>query len=453
MGKTVEQIEINKYSLEPNPRIVPAKSGDQIFLTARIGNQQVGGSAIFKGQTLLAKGYFEDKTFLGTADELNGKDLKMVTSILDINPMTNMCVLSTAFTNQSNELLYSQNDNGQAPKAGIALFEGFYKIMLGLMLFVLPLGQSLHAQQTLEFDNLSTPASPGLQLLDQTPESVSRPTTPQGLSANLIGLLQGGGGALEFAPFWLMDHPEMEAKSLYATGMPVLQTLSVSGAVVKTDTTKQVAGGLRMRLFQKYSDKQQKSMENNIDNLQKELINFSVAYGSGDTAGQQKILADIKKKSDSLTESLNKPLWAVDLAAAVGGSSETNSYKDMVYRWSAWLTGSYQVGKLISVNVQTRYISNEEMDEPGEEAELFDGGARLNFDLNEKVSIAAEYLQRFGLSDSDYSENRFSALFNFRLIDNMYATATFGKNFGDTDNIIVMGGLAFGLSKEKIAFK
>jgi len=172
---------------------------------------------------LLAKGDLTQLTYIGKAADLSGNEIEIETNVLDVNAFTNVCVITTTFTNQNNKVLFSKIDNGEAPVNGIANFIAKYIFTFIFVLCIAFLNTNLYAQENtgnITFQSLETPSSPGFILFDQSPASIEKPTTPQGLGLSLLGFQQNG-GALEFAPFWLTTHPELTAKTMYQNNFPV----------------------------------------------------------------------------------------------------------------------------------------------------------------------------------------------------------------------------------------
>ena len=124
-------MNISKYSLDPNPRIVQATSmDDSLFVTITIGNGQAGGSRVKLDGKVLVQGDLEVKSPLGTVGELEGKVLKFKTNVTDINLRSNHCVITTEISNQRDEVVFQATDEGDAPLNGLASFVGTYLVRL-----------------------------------------------------------------------------------------------------------------------------------------------------------------------------------------------------------------------------------------------------------------------------------------------------------------------------------
>lgn len=435
-------MEIKKYKLKPDTRqFNRIGEQDKIFLSIQIGNGQIGGSKVTLGTIQLAKGNLTLPTFIGNSNSLVDKEIEIETNVLDVNQFTNKCVITTNFLNQDNKVLFTKIDDGEAPENGIASFKGKYKLtVLALLLFIFSFNTTISAQSTsdkITFQSLETPSSPGFILLDKTPSSIERPTTPQGFGVNVLGLLKGTGGAMELAPFWLVNHPKLTADKMYRNKVPVLYNFAISAATIKTDTTSYLAAGVRTRLFQSYS----KINLTKLDSIKKEI---ELALAILDTI-------KIKALQKSYSEIIGKPVFTIDLAGAIGGASNTNSFRDATLsRWASWASINWRPkGDDFYVTAVVRYMNNEKFEDYVIKADLLDAGARLNYDIS-NFCVSAEYLQRFNLTKNNGSDYRVAIIGSYKLSDNIYFTTTFGKNFSDVSNIIALAGLNFGISKSKI---
>ena len=436
-------MDIKEHLLQPNPRHLEGlETQDEIYITIEIGNGQIGGSKVTQGDKVLSKGRMTDPTFIGNYAELKNHIIDVQTNILDVNSFTNMCVLTTTFYNQNNKKLFTKIDKGEASENGIASFKGTYILNFVIVFFFLfcssPLALAQNSVNELNFQDLATPSSPGFILLDTAPSAIERPTTPQGFGVSVLGFFQGTGGALEVAPFWLMTHPKLTAEKMYKNKIPILYNFSISAATIETDSSNYVAAGFRTRVFQSYS----KTNSAKLDSIRGEL---EMALAD---------LNDTVKIMELLPYYLGlieKPVFTVDVAAAIGGSTMTNSFKDLdLNRWAAWCSFNYRPnGNDFYLTALARYINNNKFEEYTAEADLVDLGARLNYDIN-KFCISIEYINRIDSSNNEASAYRLAAIGSYQISKNFYLTSTFGKNFSDVDNIIALAGINFGFSQTKL---
>lgn len=435
-------MEINEHALQPNPRNVNTDSpSDEIYLSIKIGNGQIGGNRVTCNNEQLVKGNLTEPTFIGKYNSLSGKEIEVQTNVLDVNSFTNRCVISTTFINQDNKILYSKMDNGDAPENGVASFTGKYmlRFTLLLLLFFSPfISLKLLAQSNvneIEMSHLETPSSPGLILFDEAPSSIEKPTTPQGLGLSVLGLGQNG-GALEFAPFWLKDHPELNAKALYMDKSPILSHLSISIASINSDDQNYFAGGIRTRLFQTYG--QQETL---LDDL---ITQIEDALSDGDF-DQVAILGK------AYTNTLEKPVFNIDLAAAIGISSLSNSFEDLTLnRWAVWTSFNWRPhGDDFYFTLLARYLYHDINSEGMNEVDYLDSGIRLNYDIS-KFTLSLEWIQRSNFTQDSFNGYRVAAVGSYKLTDNFFLTTTVGKNFSEVNNIIALAGLNFGFSRKNI---
>jgi hypothetical protein len=433
---------IRNYLLEPNPRTLnDLEIQDEIYVKIEIGNGQIGGNTVSHDNKVLAKGKMAVPTFVGHANDLQSKEIEVETNILDVNPFTNMCVLTTTFYNQNNKILFTKIDKGEAPLSGVANFKGKYIVKILSLLFAFLFTSSQLMAQEITVQDLETPSSPGFILLDNAPSSIEKPTTPQGFATSLLGFFQGTGGAMEFAPFWLVTHPKLTAEKMYKNKFPIFYNLSVSAATIKSDDSNYFGGGVRTRLFQSYSQKYISKLDSVKERIEDEL---SKPITELDIDKINQLHAEY---SEILS---NKPRFTIDMAAAFASESPSNSFSDLaINRWAAWMSFNYRPkGDDFYITLLTRYINNDNFEENGINADLIDIGTRFNYDIN-KFCISFEVLNRINITDSNYSNYRIAAIGSYEVAENIFITSTFGKNFSEINNIIALAGLNFGFSQTK----
>lgn len=436
-------MEYNEYQLEPNPRSLKVfDHQDNIYLSIEIGNGQEGGNKVTSEKQILTRGNLSQPTYIGKVSELTGKEICIETIVLDVNQYTNMCVITTSFLNQENKILFTKIDKGESPEGGLAIFLGKY-ILSALCLFLSFGFVELKAQNStddISFQNLETPSSPGFILLDNTPSSIERPTTPQGFGVSVLGLFQGTGGAIEFAPFWLMTHPKLTGKKMYETKFPLLQNLSISAATIKTDSSNYLAGGLRARIYQHYSKGQDDTLNKIREKITEELSKGRDSIDSNKITELRQIYVNVTQK----------PVFNIDFAVAFGSISLTNSFDNLEFnRWAAWLSFNLRPkGDDFYFTVLSRYLSNGNIKEYNTSENLIDIGTRFNYDIS-KFCISLEYLQRMNFTNKTYDDYRIAVIGSYKLTDNFFITSTFGKNFTNVNNIIALAGINFGFSKVK----
>jgi hypothetical protein len=220
-----------------------------------------------------------------------------------------------------------------------------------------------------------------------------------------------------------------------------LYNLSFSIATVKTDSSNYFAGGFRTRLFQTFGSNQAERFAS----LEKEII--TELSKDGDSIDLKKV-EKLRQEYVGITE---KPIFTVDIATALGGSSVTNTFdKTEMNRWAAWMSLNWRPkGDNFYVTGLTRYINNKKFENYKPHSELLDIGTRLNYDIS-KFCLSLEYLHRINLSDNNETNYRIALIGGYKLSENIYLTSTFGKNFAGVNNIIAVAGINFGFSESKI---
>lgn len=434
-------MEIKEYQLEPTPRTISsASSQDEIYLSIKVGNGQIGGNKVTSEKVLLAKGNLSEQTYIGNSETLADKTIEIVTNVLDVNTFTNTCVITTSFINQKNEILLTKIDKGDAPENGVASFMGKYIVnfAVSLFFFLFFSQQSVFAQSTspdLEFKNLETPTSPGLILFDETTSSIEKPTTPQGLGLSLLGMGQNG-GAIEFAPFWLSVHPDLTANDMYKNKIPIISHFAVSIATYKSDTLSFLSGGIRTRFYQYYGN-----CVGKLDGLKSQIEDAL-------SDGEWEKVDSLRKEYIDISE---KPVFNIDMAAAIGGSSISNSFDDLVLsRWAAWLSLNWRPnGDDFYFTILSRYINNENYKGTNIQTDLVDLGTRFNYDIS-RFTVSLEYVHRMNFTSDIFNDYRIAVIGSYKLTDNIFVLSTFGKNFSDVNNIIALAGLNFGFSQKKV---
>ena len=113
---------------------------------------------------------------------------------------------------------------------------------------------------TVTLESLRTPTSPAFVLLGVEPTSIERPTTPKALAINVLSAAGDGDDliprnyALEVAPYWLIDHPDLEFEDFYdpTPWQGIKQSLSISLATKDltddADGIEGTAAGLGLNL-------------------------------------------------------------------------------------------------------------------------------------------------------------------------------------------------------------
>lgn len=286
--------------------------------------------------------------------------------------------------------------------------------------------------QNVSVDDLRTPASPGFILMDETPASIEKPTTPQGLALNLLSLRQGG--AVEVAPYWLVTHPNLNFLQYAHGSFPILQTLSLSMATVTKNDSTNVAFGGRMQILRLRSKGNKAIMAAEEAFIQAELNSATPS------------IANIINHKNALLQSLDRPTLVVELAYSFLGKTGKGNWSSLTRsRYGAWLNIKLRPEENLPLEavVLGRYLVNPDFEEFSNDSKVWDYGLRALYTFN-RVECSIEYVARHVVDAKSY--DRLAGIVEYRLNDNLYATATLGKNFSQANSILMLFGVNISLS-------
>ncbi len=118
----------------------------------------------------------------------------------------------------------------------------------GLLLVVVR-GATAQEPTEVKFEDLRVPASPAFVLMGIEPKTIERPRTPRAFGLSVIQATNELSGlpknyAMEFAPFWLVPHPNLEFRPdrTESLGATIIQTLSLSLATATDSAAAQGSG-------------------------------------------------------------------------------------------------------------------------------------------------------------------------------------------------------------------
>jgi hypothetical protein len=308
------------------------------------------------------------------------------------------------------------------------------KINLLLLFFAI---QFVHAQDkklTTTISDLYVPDVPGFVLSDKAPTSVDKPSNPRAFGVSLLNLRNGG--AVEVTPFWLVNNPNYTFEKWTKNKFPLIETFNISAATFKTDTSSVLSVGFRSQILRIYS----KSTLTDIFNVKKEIVKLITPRLGPDDEPIELTYADSLaafKKLDELNEIKKKGFFAVELAAAIIGSSNNSSFKQLASDKSGIWANLRWSPLIVPLNITgvARYSwANNTSPKVGKDSSFLDFGLSLNYELR-KLSLAAEYVYR-----KDFSVNknyaRFAFVGNYALTENIILVTSFGKNFSNVEDMI-----------------
>lgn len=345
---------------------------------------------------------------------------------------------------------------------------------------------------TLSFDGLEIPNSPAFILLDQTPSVIERPASSKAFVLSILNSFQNNNGipqnyAVEFTPFWFFKHPKMS--SLKYAGYNTekqkqmifenIKRASISLAYVNSsDTATQrtinnISVGMRFNIITVKSKKDIEAIINANSNLinfiktrEDSLENYMDRYFpnlelENPTLYHIKVKEfyeryEKRKEEKEVTIKdvlVRKPVFSVDGAIGYNSFFIDNCFKEYHFgRFGAWLTLNYSchLGKDINsrnyFNLYAigRYLSDGTTLDNGKYSisNYYDFGGKAELEFR-KLSFAFEYIYRL---NKDINTFRANGLVKYKISDKIYLTCSFGKNFGEINNLIALFGLNWGLS-------
>lgn len=292
-----------------------------------------------------------------------------------------------------------------------------------------------HAQVAL--NELNIPTSPALVLMDASPASIEKPTNPKALSISVLNLLQGG--ALEFAPYWLANHPQYTFSSYTNETFPLLSTLAISAATTREEERTRVGVGLRTQLFRFYST----ARKNDLERQRLAIVQLLAVPAANLN------LAALEEARIELSGLKGKPTLNIELAGAYLGNA-TNTKALAASRTGLWLNLRWSP-KAIPFDLVAlgRYSSTTGTGNDLLDSTFADYG--LNFSYQQKFfDLAIEYINRRDI-DRKTTYDRFTLIGNYQVSDRVIVVASFGKDFNNVNNVFSAFGIKFGLSKERVS--
>lgn len=338
------------------------------------------------------------------------------------------------------------------------------------VLLVLAVASNAIAQTTpdpLKIDDVKTPTSPAFVLLGVAPTDVDQPTTPRALGLALISSSQDSGGngiprnlAIEVAPYWLQDRPSLTFDQYNHPGFwqGLQQSFSISvatkNATSSSTGTAPSIGALGARAMWPIG-KSGPLEQQILDAYQKKAVALLLQNPAPTSAQASQTLRPYVM---SLRDAMREGRWIIETAAAASAEFPQNNFNQSKAQKNAfWLTPSYRfnrstfdpnTGSLSNVpSVDFIGVLRYTRDRTVTNDNPFDAGARLLWE-NDTIAISGETIERFGHGSRT---NRTAINAEYKVNDDFYVTATFGKNYdnaGTNGNLITLFGINFNAGRK-----
>jgi hypothetical protein len=345
-----------------------------------------------------------------------------------------------------------------------------------------------HAEfkDSINLTDLEIPNSPGFALLDKAPTSIERPSSTKAFMVSVLNALNESSPipqnyAVDFTPYWFFQHPAMTAYR-YAgydikngRQLPFVHILraSVSAAYVTNADSAGILAqsnavvGLRATIFSVRSKRDIEDLKRAndacIDSLKTQTERLMDYVGDITLSATNPNLyaekarqfyeheAEFKNEISQILK--RRAVLALDWACAYDRCFANSTFSSSAFgRFGTWLTLNVSKGlgksaeptAYLNVYALTKYLRDALPARDGSRTtkDSFDAGGKLEFE-SQALSIGYEYVYRRGDPTTTFRTN---GTVKYQLSDQLFLTAAFGKNFGDTGNLISLLGINWGLS-------
>ena len=307
------------------------------------------------------------------------------------------------------------------------------------LLGVIITGTYVRAQ--VEVSELFIPSAPGLILADKAPASVEKPTTPKAFGVSLLNLWEGG--AVEATPFWFTNKPLYTYEEWIKKKVTIVETFNISAATFRIDSASALSVGFRTQVLRIYDKTQRQKIL-----AQEEAIITALTTR---TPGGSIDLTKVEEESNKLDRLEAKGFVALEIAGAIIGSSNSNSFKGLAsnksgvwanFRWSPSTS-------ILDFVALARYSwANNADPVDNTDSAFFDYGIAANYE-SRALNLAFEYVNRRDFSaKKNFDRLAFTA--TYQLNAHLALVASLGKNFAKEDNIITVFGINVGIANQKV---
>lgn len=308
-----------------------------------------------------------------------------------------------------------------------------------------------------EARDFKTPTAPAFAIIGTVPSEVETPRSLKELSLALYASFGGGkfgqDVALDVAPYWLFAHPGLSYDE-YVGGPSLLQlasNTSVSAATVAVPDALATDVGLGIRTHLFWPDASNRDPQSTVIQLEqklfaiqgRELVKSRWSKFECDADITKPVCQGLKPQYDALVQvegelaeagkALQEALvtrtgFSVSIAGAISSRSAADKFKPNDFQRAAgWLTGGYR-GSWFELMAMGRVTS---VDAPSSLL-FFDGGGRVGA-FKPTWGLNGELVYRGVKGDDPPVDNsvRLAATFEFKVTDEIFVSATYGKEAAD----------------------
>jgi hypothetical protein len=317
----------------------------------------------------------------------------------------------------------------------------------------------------LQLNDIKTPISPAFVILGVAPTVVARPTTPRAVGIALVSANSDSSGngfprnlALEVAPYWLSNRPALTFAQYDhpSVWQSLQQTLSVSVAtkngVANTANETPSIGALGLRAS--WTIGASSPLEQQVLAAYHAKAKTFLLQATRPTDAEVSIA--LRPFVMAMREAMKQGRWIVEAAAASSAMFPNNNLDQAETQKNAiWITPSYRFERsgfnpTTGMLTEAPTIDFVTVFRYSEDRTITDATGRNNIDTGARVlwesstiGVSVEHVERFG--DGKHTR-RTSILGEYKLSDNLYLSATFGRNFAGENpggNLIALFGINF----------
>lgn len=341
----------------------------------------------------------------------------------------------------------------------------------------------------IKLSDLNTPNSPGFQLLDISPSSIERPTNPKEFSLKFLNLFNNGNAipknfAFEFSPFWYVKKKnesvykylgvgEIKNKSgefdykitsglFRKSNFSFASTFSdsTSGSLLKN--TNYVTFGGKTNVITIRSKAQNKEI-NEALLVAARRIDINMDDPSIPIDELEKNIDADTTYMKALKVANKLPLLQLDAAFAYSDAFLGNSFsKRRFNRMAGWVSlainadlkkenqDNHSLSLILLVKTTRDNVLKDTIKYIFNEDHSLDFGGKIEYSIN-RFNLALEYINRSYDSNKNFNSERTVGLIQYKINDNLYATGTYGKNFGNINNVFSLIGLNWGFGTSKLS--
>ena len=354
--------------------------------------------------------------------------------------------------------------------------------ILTLTLFVVSFISAQETENKVDLGNftMSNDASSAFILLEETPTAIYTTNNLKALSLHVLNNL-GQSLSIEVAPYFLINRndtnktykrymgiQESNQGELSQDVFSGLNTTTLSFGYVDKEfagigeAKKSYAVGFNTTLLRWYSPADLKRLNDNTNKLAEALTGFPVItmeiMAIADENERQQAIAKLYVEHYKGLEAYKKTYKpTLRLDGAMGYSAlfkENNIDSETANRFGVWLTGVFSLllneGSEAKTNnycnlfATGRYVEDGfNTTEDGDYQTWYyrDLGGKLEFEFG-ALAFSYEFLKRSGVVDSERSVGTIK----YTLSSSISINGGFGKDFGETDNLISLFGIHWGLN-------